>query len=275
MKKIVSFVILCISAPLLAPPRSLNVNTRKAPTFNELLEHFESETPNPAALPAAAKSSIQFVPERPQSQANDDDDGFDATDDLSNTHEIIDQPVQTWMTTLYEGYYKTIHEKCVFQRFCQAIGATRKYNVLMALLGEGKLKIYINELNSANVGTGDSLLNEALREAIRDQETEILIRLLSEDLKYTKILCPETKQAIDIFLQQHNKQTSEDISKQVSNYLERIRLVTQIRNTLGDKKYEGPNLLAMTSAAYAHVAQLTEEVITNTLNVSEKEKPKE
>jgi len=274
MKKTVSFLILFISMPLLAPPKSFKLTPKKTPTFDEVLQGFESEVSHSAALPAAAKSSTQFLPERPQSQANDGDDGFDATDDLSNTREIINQPVQTWMTTLYESYYKTVHERCVFQRFCQAIGAKKKYSVLVDLLAKGQLTNYIDELNRTNVSTGDSLLNEALCQAIQDQEKEVLIKLLSETLEYSNNLSRETKHRIDIFLKQDNAQTSQDISKKVSDYLERIRLVTQIRNTLAGKDYQGPNLLAMTSAAYTRISELTEEVITNNLKSNGEEAPK-
>lgn len=193
------------------------------------------------------------------------------SDDLSDAEVKPLEAPQTWVTVLYEKYYRAMHEQCLIQRFCQQIGLKKKYTILHELLVEGQLTNYIDELNKKNISTGDSLLNEALCQAIIDDQRDIVIKLLSETLEYSDRLSKETKQRIDSFLEQDNSDKQKNISKEVSEYLERVRLTTQIRHTLNGVTYQGPNFIAITASASAHIRALTDNVVNNTLPIEKRE----
>lgn len=205
-----------------------------------------------------------------KSNNNDDDDETEFTDfvvttDMSDVNVKPHQTTQTWTTVLYEKYYKIVHEQCAYQRFCKLVGAKKKYAVLDELCTKGQLTNYIEELNSNNIGTGNSLLNEALCEAIHDDQSDIIIKLLSEASKYIDGLSIATKKSLNSFLLENNNKNQDDISKEVSEYLERMRLTTKIIHMLNGTEYNGPNYLTIASAAQAYIATLTDAVKTDTL----------
>ena len=164
-------------------------------------------------------------------------------------------------------YHKNFNEACLVQKFCQTTGARKKYDILLDLVKKGQLSNYIERLNRTSVGTGNSLLNEALAQAIQDGQQNSLIRLLSEDLPYNRILSEQTKTDIDRFLEEDKKAHQNVMSKNLADNLERLRLTTQIRHVIIGQGYSGPNLVLMTAAASACVQKLTDSVANNTLTV--------
>ena len=218
------------------------------------------------------EASLTAPHSSPTKNNNDDDDFDDLNDETPNPRKKIDQSGQNWMTILYEKYYKVANEQFLYQRFCQLIGARKKYTVLEELLHKGQLTNYIDELNARSISTGNSLLNEALCQAIQDNQNDTVIKLLSETSKYTNGLSAETKQKLDAFLEEDNKTKQNDISKKVSDYLERIRLTILIRHTFAGTDYNGPNFLTMAAATSVHIKDLTKGVITNNLPSLDNEK---
>ena len=305
MKKKLLFVLGLNSIYMFAPPKGFNhQRTRSNAPENITNGAMAVSAVAPGHLPATIGSSMNFLREEhraataPAGQtqhpsrsttsaavadANYLDEGSDNDDvdlstfavatDLSDANSVPVQQPKGWMALLFKKYYRVTNERCLFQRFCQALGTKRKYLVLLELLEKGQLTNYIDELNQTSVSTGDSLLNEAICQAIQDGKREILIQLLSETLDYKDRLSKETKERIDICLQQDTTDHQLNVSKQLTAYSERIRLTTQIRHALRDSTYEGPNILAMTAHAYAQVKQLTEHIVTNNLP-KEEEKDK-
>ena len=201
----------------------------------------------------------------PTKKNGNDDDEWDDTTDSHNTKNSNLQPTDSWLTFLFIQYDRLVNEQCAFQRFCQLVQAKKKYEILDNLQARGMLTDYIANLNEKKIGTGNSLLNEALAEARVDKKSNIVLQLLSAIKNYSNILTDENKESLEAFLIKDNTEKKALIAVEVQRHLERTKSITEICNAFKKEDYSGPNLLTIASAVTTSIDTLTEGVINNTL----------
>ncbi len=216
-------------------------------------------------LPITDRSSQYF--------SNDDDNSakhanqkYDTCDDNEEDDDtkakaIPYEETQSWLTVLNHPYTKKL-----LTHGLKIIGV-KKYTVLMFALHQGTLHKYIESLNEHSIGTGDSLLNEAFAEAIKDMQQDTIIRLLSECLNYNNRLSEQTKTQISSMLDQGIQNDQQKIGSLVTQHLEKTRTITEIRRKIENHSYQGPNLLTITAAAHNSIQKLTNNVINDRLVV--------
>ncbi|MBI2344546.1 hypothetical protein HYV10_00540 [Candidatus Dependentiae bacterium] len=262
--------LLCLLAIIFAPLRDCNGSLRQ-------MQNNDGVQSTLSTSAASTPSTHQRATNSLQNQNEDEEDDsylqfYSLRDDLSDVNPLDthNQEPPTLIGTLIAKCHHLNNGHYPLQRFGELFGTQKKYDFLLKLLDRGQLINHINKLNRKNISTGDSLLNEALNQAVQDDKRKELIRLLSETLIFSDKLSTETKQRVDIFLQEKQTIDRVQVSNQVSEYLEQQRLITQIRHALTQGTYQGPDILNMTAAAYDHIQTLTDGVIANNLAVNHK-----
>jgi hypothetical protein len=212
------------------------------------------------AMDALASTSITLAEQFKKSH----DEGWVTCTELDETPKTSPLTEKSWLSKFTElpstWWNDHVTDLNRIEYFARYAGIVRTYIILWQKKEEGKLGLFIEDLNTNNAGEGYRWVDEALAQAVEDQRPEITRNLMKASTPYKKAITRFTLDKVTNFLTELAEKKRKALAQDLEDYVNDI-------SDLSDTIQEAENLNAkipaisiekLESSAHETALKLTE-----------------